>query len=81
MLLDHAAKRVQTPSICFSGAKLSTCWPAHTKHPPPPPPWGALMEADGCHSGGAPLANVPRQTSLHPASSEQSADTLLALEI
>lgn len=26
-------------------------------------------------------ANVPRQMSLHPASSKQSADTLVALEI
>lgn len=42
------------------------------------------MEADGSHSRGTPLkkeANVGRQMSLHPASSEQSADPLLALEI
>lgn len=25
---------VQAPSICFGGAKLSTCWPANTKRPP-----------------------------------------------
>lgn len=50
------SQRVQTPSICFSGAKLSTCWPANTKRPPPR---GALMEADGCHSRGALLTMRP----------------------
>lgn len=51
------SQRVQTPFICFSGAKLCTCWPADAKRPPPLR--GALMEADECHSRGALLTRRP----------------------